>query len=205
MVTKLQRRRKFDLNATIPPNLSVIWRNGHLVTCFAVHDKRSLKGPNEMTIKTPARVLFVCLGNICRSPTAEAVFRRRAQQQGLSNIHIDSAGTGNWHIGKPPDTRAIAAGRARGYELQHLRARKVTQQDFEQFTHILAMDTQNLEYLQQMEQKNGGAKARLFLRFGIANRVDVPNPYFGGSDGFEQVLDLIETACDGLITALKNP
>lgn len=161
-----------------------------------------------MTKKTPPKVLFVCLGNICRSPTAEAVLRKRAFEQGLSDIEIDSAGTGNWHVGEPPDPRAIAAGKARGYDLSGLRARQVSVQDFENFTHILAMDSQNLAHLAQMARSRRNmtdpANLHLFLTFGNKTLRDVPDPYFGGTDGFASVLELIEATCDGLIRSLKQ-
>ena len=134
-------------------------------------------------------VLFVCLGNICRSPTAEAVFRARA---GDADIKIDSAGTGAWHVGNPPDPRSRAEGERRGYSFAGQAARKVTVQDFYDFDYILAMDRSNLIGLQSIEPKFSTAKLSLFL----PNRADVPDPYYGGPDGFAKVVDLIEAAAD---------
>ncbi|UJQ93603.1 low molecular weight protein-tyrosine-phosphatase [Mariluticola halotolerans] len=151
------------------------------------------------------RILFVCLGNICRSPTAEAVFRTRARQAGLGGIEVDSAGTGDWHIGAPPDPRAIMAAKARQYDLSDLRGRQVTVADFYAFSHIMAMDRQNLTALQALAPADSKAQLQLFLDYAGTNGAEVPDPYFGGTGGFDHVLDLIETASDGLITALRQP
>ena len=140
-------------------------------------------------------VLFVCLGNICRSPTAEAVFRARAKHMA---ILIDSAGTGAWHAGERPDQRSRAEGERRGYSFAGQRARKVTVQDFYEFDFILAMDASNLSDLKVIQPENGTAKLSLFLPDGS----DVPDPYYGGSDGFSKVVDLIESASDYWITQL---
>jgi protein-tyrosine phosphatase len=149
-------------------------------------------------------VLFVCLGNICRSPTAEAVFRARAaarQQQ----LEVDSAGTGDWHIGKAPDARATRAAQQRGYDLSSLRARQVTVNDFYRFDYLLAMDRNNLSDLLAMQPEDSRARLSLFLDFHAQPpSPDVPDPYYGGEDGFEQVLDLVEQACDGLLDALTE-
>lgn len=134
-------------------------------------------------------VLFVCLGNICRSPTAEAVFRARA---GEAHIRIDSAGTGAWHTGNPPDPRSRAEGERRGYSFAGQAARKVRVQDFYDFDVILAMDASNLTDLRAVQPVDGTAKLSLFLPDGA----DVPDPYYGGPDGFTQVVDLIEAASD---------
>lgn len=140
-------------------------------------------------------VLFVCLGNICRSPTAEAVFRARA---GTTDIKIDSAGTGAWHAGESPDPRSRAEGERRGYSFTGQAARKVRIRDFYDFDFILAMDASNLSDLKDIEPHDGTATVSLFLPDGS----DVPDPYYGGPDGFEHVVDLIETASDHWICKL---
>lgn len=149
-------------------------------------------------------ILFVCLGNICRSPTAEAVFRTRAAAAGL-DVAIDSAGTGAWHVGAMPDERAQAAGLARGYDLTPIRARQVVVDDYETFDLVLAMDHDNLATLKSRAPTDRHERIRLFLEFAPEAGLNaVPDPYYGGDDGFEEVLDLIETASDGLIAHLKN-
>jgi protein-tyrosine phosphatase len=151
------------------------------------------------------RVLFVCLGNICRSPTAEAVMRQRLQQAGLAErIEVDSAGTGDWHIGKAPDSRTQEAARHRGYDLSSLRGRQVSADDFARFDLILAMDAANLGDLQRLRPAQAKGELDLYLRrFGLAED-EVPDPYYGGSEGFEQVLDLLEQASDALLAELKG-
>ncbi|MDH2245018.1 low molecular weight phosphotyrosine protein phosphatase [Pseudomonas sp. GD03855] len=151
------------------------------------------------------KVLFVCMGNICRSPTAEGVFRQRVEQAGLNHrIEIDSAGTGDWHVGKAPDSRTCEAAGRRGYQLAALRARQVQPEDFERFDLILAMDHDNMAYLRAMRPPHGRADLDLMLRrYGLEADV-VPDPYYGGPDGFEEVLDLIEKACDGLLAEIKG-
>lgn len=149
------------------------------------------------------RILFVCLGNICRSPTAEAVFRQRAGQLGLADkLLIDSAGTGDWHLGKAPDPRAIAAAARRGYDLSELRARQVAAEDFSAFDIIVAMDTQNLQDLQALQPASSSSRIELMLSYGESTQQDVPDPYYGGEAGFERVIDLIEEASDGLLNTL---
>lgn len=150
-----------------------------------------------------ASVLFVCLGNICRSPTAEAVFRVRAKAAGL-DVKIDSAGTGAWYVGAEPDERAQAAGLARGYDLTPIRARQVDAADYERFDLVLAMDHDNLSTLTSRAPKDRHGCIRLFLEFAPELGLNaVPDPYYGGDQGFEEVLDLIEAASDGLISHLK--
>ena len=151
-------------------------------------------------------LLFVCLGNICRSPTAEGVFRATCQQRELSGqFRIDSAGTAEWHVGKPPDTRALRAARGRGVDLSMLRARQVEAGDFENFDFILAMDESNIEDLSALRPQGSSAHLHRFLEFNkSANSLDVPDPYYGGDAGFEQVLDLVEDACAGLLTDIKK-
>lgn len=146
------------------------------------------------------KVLFVCLGNICRSPTAHAVFAYLVTSRGLADkIHIESAGTGGWHVGNPPDPRAQAAARARSYDLSALRAQQVEARDFERFDYILAMDRQNLRDLQAMCPADFKGTLALFLEFSASSVSEVPDPYYGGDAGFEEVLDLIESASQGLL------
>lgn len=152
-------------------------------------------------------VLFVCLGNICRSPTAHGVFAHMVEQAGLTGqIQVDSAGTGDWHVGSAPDPRTCAAARERSYDLSMLRARQVDAADFHRFDLILAMDNQNLANLQRMHRQTGGSTPGLFLRdFGHGLGVtEVPDPYYGGADGFDQVLDLIENASRHLLKHLQQ-
>lgn len=151
------------------------------------------------------KILFVCLGNICRSPTAEAVFRAVAARE-LPDVplSIDSAGTAGYHVGEPPDRRTREAAARRGYDLSALRARVVEPGDFETFDLILAMDRQNLSTLKQRAPAHAHERLRLFLEFAPEGGVlEVPDPYYGGENGFEQVLDLIEQAALGLCVALR--
>ncbi|WP_413189263.1 low molecular weight protein-tyrosine-phosphatase [Paraburkholderia sacchari] len=150
-------------------------------------------------------VCFVCLGNICRSPTAEAVMRRLVDEAGLSaHVSVDSAGTGDWHIGEAPDERAQRAGAQRGYDLTSLRARQIAAEDFRTFDLIVAMDDANVTALEQVAPSAGRDKIRLLMEFApqLDERV-VADPYFGGAAGFEAVLDQCETACSGLLAALR--
>ncbi|KZX62328.1 phosphotyrosine protein phosphatase [Alcanivorax sp. HI0033] len=151
-------------------------------------------------------VLFVCLGNICRSPTAEAVFRERVIAAGLeAHIRIDSAGTGDWHIGRAPDPRTREAAARRGYQMDTLRARQVSPQDFYEFDVVLAMDNTNLADLQAMQPADVNVTLGRFLDYSTAASVkEVPDPYYGGEDGFDRVLDLIEGGADGLLDALRE-
>ena len=151
-------------------------------------------------------VLFVCLGNICRSPTAEAVFRERVIAAGLeAHIRIDSAGTGDWHIGRAPDPRTREAAARRGYQMDSLRARQVSPQDFYEFDVVLAMDNTNLADLQAMQPADVNVTLGRFLDYSTAASVkEVPDPYYGGEDGFDRVLDLIEGGADGLLDALRE-
>ena len=142
-------------------------------------------------------VLFVCLGNICRSPTAEAVFRTRS---GDSGIQIDSAGTGAWHAGEGPDPRSRAQGEKRGYSFAGQAARKVRVEDFREFDFILAMDASNLRDLKAIRPNDSTAMLSLFLPDGS----DVPDPYYGGPDGFAKVVDLIEMATDYWLAQMKS-
>ncbi|MDY6927972.1 MAG: low molecular weight protein-tyrosine-phosphatase [Pseudomonadota bacterium] len=152
---------------------------------------------------SPKAVLFVCLGNICRSPTAEAVFRHKADEAGLK-LTIDSAGTHGYHTGSPPDKRSQAAGQERGYSFKGLKCRRVSDTDFETFDLILAMDQSNLENLREMSDPEHHHKIRLMLDFAGYENEEVPDPYYGGKKGFELVLGLIEEASDGLVKALRS-
>jgi protein-tyrosine phosphatase len=148
-------------------------------------------------------VLFVCMGNICRSPTAEGVFRHHASEAGLSDrVFIDSAGTHAYHVGEPPDRRAIAAAERRGVSLRDIRARRVSDADFDRFDYIIAMDEDNVARLQEQGSPKHHAKVRLFLEFSASGEQDVPDPYYGGAAGFERVLDLVEDASRGLLETL---
>jgi len=156
---------------------------------------------------TQVRVLFVCLGNICRSPTAEGMFRHKVAASDLADaIHIDSAGTGDWHIGRPPDTRAQQAALARGYDISDLRARQVSGADFEEFDYIIAMDGQNLLDLSAMQPVEFSGHLGLMLQFSQdgGDVTDVPDPYFGGEEGFQMVLDLLEKASENLLEHIRH-
>jgi protein-tyrosine phosphatase len=152
------------------------------------------------------RVLMVCMGNICRSPTAEAVLRHKLHAAGLHDtVKVDSAGTHAWHAGAPPDTRSVAHAARRGYDLSALRARAVEDEDFERFDLILAMDWDNLALLEERcPQAHRGKLSRLTEHaIGSAAQV-VPDPYAGGPTSFEEVLDLVEAACDGLVSRFRR-
>jgi len=151
------------------------------------------------------RVLFVCLGNICRSPTAEGVLRHQLQAAGLAErVHVASAGTGDWHVGKAPDSRTCRAALARGYDLSAQRAQQVKVAHFAEYDLVLAMDESNLGHLRAMRPHTAVGELDLFLRRYGAALDEVPDPYYGGSDGFEQVLDLIEAACRELVVEIKG-
>ncbi len=148
-------------------------------------------------------VLFVCMGNICRSPTAEGVFRHHVLQAGLADrIVIDSAGTHAYHVGEPPDRRAAAAAARRGISLDGILARRVSDEDFVRFHHIIAMDEDNLARLRDQAPVEHHAKLRLFLEYSAGREREVPDPYYGGAAGFERVLDLVEDASRGLLATL---
>jgi protein-tyrosine phosphatase len=150
-------------------------------------------------------VLFVCMGNICRSPTAEGVFRHRVKLAGLENdIHIDSAGTHAYHIGNPPDARSIQHAARRRYDLAKLRARQVIEEDFPRFRYLLAMDEANLTALQKLQPEKHDGHVGLFLDLVPDLSVrEVPDPYYGGADGFELVLDLVESGADALLDRVR--
>jgi len=148
--------------------------------------------------KAAPRILFVCTGNICRSPTAEGVLRHLARDAGVE-VHVESAGTGDWHVGDPPDERAQHHAKGRGYDLSAQRARQVSAEDFDAFDLIVAMDRGHLGILQQDCPRQHRAKLRLL----VPGR-DVPDPYYGGPEGFERVLDMVEEACRGLLQELRK-
>lgn len=152
------------------------------------------------------RILFVCLGNICRSPTAEVVLRTLAAREAPElELDVDSAGTAGYHVGEPPDPRTREAAVRRGYDLAALRARIVEPGDFERFDLILAMDRENLRVLRRRAPSAAHERVRLFLEFAPdAGLEDVPDPYYGGPNGFEEVLDLVEAATRGLIEHLRH-
>lgn len=152
------------------------------------------------------KVLFVCMGNICRSPTAQGVFEHLVQQAGLQErIFIDSAGTHAYHIGEAPDQRSQAAALGRGVDLSTQRARKVEKNDFDVFDYILAMDKSNLSELLQMAGQPNPRNVQLFMQFAERwQQEEVPDPYYGGVRGFEQVLDMVEDAAAGLLTYIRR-
>ena len=151
------------------------------------------------------RVLFVCLGNICRSPTAEAVFRQRLSDAGLdAQVAVDSAGTSDWHVGKPADTRTRLAAQRRGYDMTALRGRQVQVEDFSRFDLILAMDVSNLTELQALQPADSRAQLDLYLRRYQLALDEMPDPYYGGEEGFEQVLDLAEQAAACLLAEVRG-
>lgn len=153
----------------------------------------------------PIRVLMVCLGNICRSPTAHAVFSKRVFDAELGDaIEVDSAGTGDFHIGEKPDKRSRTAAKQRGYDLSGLRARQVKPSDFEKFDYILAMDDNNLRDLLALCPPELRYKAQLFMEFTDNNYMSVPDPYYSGADGFQLVLNLAEEASDGLLAHIRQ-
>ena len=152
------------------------------------------------------QILFVCMGNICRSPTAEGVFRKILEDQAPEvSIRVDSAGTHAYHVGEPPDSRACLAAERRGIDLRTQRARRVTEDDFRVFDLVIAMDELNYALLLEISPSEHHERVRLFMDF--ASQVEsrnVPDPYYGGSTGFEEVLDLVEEASLGLLAYLRG-
>ncbi len=159
-----------------------------------------------MTSKRPVSVLFVCMGNICRSPSAEGVFRHLVNAAGLENqFQIDSAGTHDYHVGDPPDARSMQHATKRGYDLSALRGRQVSRSDFERFDYILAMDEENLANMLRICPPEYQHKVQLFLEFAPDQKLrSVPDPYYGGARGFEEVLDLVESASEGLLSHIRE-
>ncbi|WP_299587922.1 low molecular weight protein-tyrosine-phosphatase [uncultured Microbulbifer sp.] len=158
-----------------------------------------------MTANSSHSVLFVCLGNICRSPLAEAVFRSKAQQAGIS-ASVDSAGIINYHAGKRPDPRVLEVGQNNGYSFENSYSRQVVTADFNNFDYIFAMDTDNLEALISLRPKASPAQVGLFLSLvEHCDESEVPDPYYGGIDGFKHTLQLIEQASEALVEYLREP
>ncbi len=157
-------------------------------------------------MKNNVSVVFVCMGNICRSPTAEAVFRHYVENAGLSGkILIDSAGTHDYHIGDAPDLRAQRAAQQRGYDMSKLRGRQIEEGDFHRFDYVLAMDKANLSILHRLAPPASDAQVRLFLEYARHHvEREVPDPYYGGTDGFEKVLDMVEDASEGLLQHIRQ-
>jgi len=158
-----------------------------------------------MTVE-PIRVCFVCLGNICRSPTAEGVMRHLLQVERLEDaIEVDSAGTSGWHEGEAPDARSREEAQRRGFDLQGS-ARQVRQEDYHRFDYLLAMDRSNLEWLTANRPPDARAELRLLRSFepGAPPDAEVPDPYYGGEEGFRDVYDLCERACRGLVVHLRQ-
>jgi len=153
-----------------------------------------------MTIK----VLFVCMGNICRSPISQGVFENVLRREGLEGeVEVDSAGTGDWHVGRPPDERALRSADLRGLDIGHLRARQVTPEDCRIFDYVLTMDEENYRAVSAI--CGGSAEVRPFLDFATGSpEREVPDPYFGDPGGFEHVLDLVEEASEGLIEEIRT-
>jgi protein-tyrosine phosphatase len=152
------------------------------------------------------RVLFVCTGNICRSPTAEGVFRHKVREAGLEGrIGWDSAGTHGYHVGEAPDSRALRAARRRGIDLADLRARRIQTRDFHDFDYVLAMDDGHLAQLRRLMPRDSGAELALFLDYCAARRGEaVPDPYYGAAEDFERVLDLVEEGSEALLDHIRR-
>jgi protein-tyrosine phosphatase len=150
------------------------------------------------------RVLFVCMGNICRSPLAQGVFENVLRREGLEDeVSVDSAGTGHWHVGSPPDERALSAASLRGLDLSAQRARQIAREDCQNFDYILTMDEENYHMVSSLCR--GSAVVRPFLDFATGSpEREVPDPYYGGPDGFEHVLDLVEEASEGLLEDIRE-
>jgi protein-tyrosine phosphatase len=150
------------------------------------------------------RVLFVCMGNICRSPLAQGVFENVLRREGLEDeVSVDSAGTGHWHVGSPPDERALSAASLRGLDLSAQRARQIAREDCQIFDYILTMDEENYHMVSSLCR--GSAVVRPFLDFATGSpEREVPDPYYGGPDGFEHVLDLVEEASEGLLEDIRE-
>ena len=153
---------------------------------------------------TPYPVLFVCLGNICRSPLAEGIFRDMTIQNGREHDYpTDSAGTGGWHIGYPPDARSVQVAREHGIDISDLRARRIEASDFDRFELILAMDRSNLRHLQDMAPRQTAATLALFSAYALGQEIDIPDPYYGGIEGFRDVYSMLFSGCRSLVTKFE--
>lgn len=153
---------------------------------------------------TPFPILFVCLGNICRSPLAEGIFRHLTTEAGTTETYpTDSAGTGGWHNGHPPDSRSVQVAREHGIDISDLRARRVEPADFERFRLILAMDRSNLRHLRDLAPPDPSANIALFSAFALGSDIDVPDPYYGGIDGFRDVYSMLFTGCRSIVAKLE--
>jgi protein-tyrosine phosphatase len=155
---------------------------------------------------SPVSILMVCMGNICRSPTAEGVLRELARREAPElMLRIDSAGTHDYHVGAPPDPRTLAAASSRGFRLDELRARQIERADFARFDLLLAMDRDNLSRMLRLAPAGSESRARLFLDYAPGQPLrEVPDPYYGGEADFARVLDLVEAASRGLIASLRE-
>ncbi len=163
--------------------------------------------PPEQPGLPPLRVLMVCTGNICRSPTAEGVLRAKLQRQGLQDrVTVDSAGTHGYHTSEAPDPRAIKHAAQRGYDISRLKARPVSDEDFRHFDWLVAMDETHLTWLQKRQPPDTTARIDLLMAYARlhADVPEIPDPYYGGAAGFDRVLDLVEDACEGLAAHLAR-
>ncbi len=172
---------------------------------FELYDSKLINNKNQGIMKK-VKVLFVCMGNICRSPTAEGVFKGLVEEEGLSHlIETDSAGTHSYHIGAEPDSRAQEVALSRGYDLSTLRGRQFVSDDFKHFDYVLAMDVDNYNNMQAIKPGDATASLHLFLEFATThNEKEVPDPYYGGAKGFERVFDMVEDASRGLLNRIKQ-
>jgi protein-tyrosine phosphatase len=158
------------------------------------------------TVLPPIGILFVCTGNICRSPTGEGVFRALVEKEGLADrFLIDSAGTSGWHVGEPPDRRSQAAARDRGIDLSQQASRRLISEDFERFDYLLAMDRGHQQAMLRMAPPGRESRVHLLLAFAnLPDIIDVPDPYYGGVHGFSHVFDLVEQGCQGLLSHIRQ-
>jgi protein-tyrosine phosphatase len=159
-----------------------------------------------LAVYKPISVLFVCLGNICRSPTAHALFQAHVNREGLSDkVTVDSAGTSGWHIGHPPDKRAQQTAMAQGYDMSDLRSRVVAKKDFEQFDYILGMDNENFKHLAMMKPTRYHGVLGLFLaEAGVVHTEEVPDPYYGDGEHFDRAMELIQSGVASLLNRIKH-
>ena len=177
------------------------------LTGVASPDAATVNSPSSPNVATAStRILMVCTGNICRSPTAEGVLRAKLQRAGLQGrVLVDSAGTQGFHTNEPPDARAVRAAAQRGYQISSIRARPMRPEDFATFDWLLAMDQSHVDWLRKRSPPHAAGRISLLMPFSRQqpNAQDVPDPYYGGLAGFEHVLDLVEDACEGLVERLR--